>query len=113
MFKNFQPFDLLILLFAFLYGNLFVITFSSFQWGLFVIFFVVFILELVNKLLYQSFFQRNNKKQRSDNNFISKAEFLRKEKEFKKPIKSFFFLLLTFKRGFLLGFFVEAFKVGS
>ena len=108
MFQNLQPVDFLILLFGFLYGNLFVITFSRFQWDFFLIFSVVLFLEVLNKLCYL-----NYKKYKSLHEKKAQYESQFCEKPVKIHKKSVFFLFQLFKRGFLLGFFVEAFKVGS
>jgi hypothetical protein len=85
--KQLKSFDFLVLLVAFLYGNIFSIQNSEFNWSFFLIFFIAFLLEFLNKLVY----------------------LLQKKKKF------FYFSILinTMKRGFLLGFFLEAFKVGS
>ena len=85
-----QPFDFFLLLAGFLYGNLFVITFSQFNWGIFLIFLIVLGVEFINKSLYFSSTILKNKKK-----------------------NSLELLVNTSKRGFLLGFFIEAFKVGS
>jgi hypothetical protein len=108
MFQNFQPLDFLILLFGFLYGNLFVITFSTFHWDLFLIFSVVLFLEILNKVF-------NSNSQGVENSFHDKKKYSIQffEKFSKNSQKSLFILFQLFKRGFLLGFFIEAFKVGS
>ena len=108
MFQNFQPVDFLILLFGFLYGNLFVITFSSFQWNFFFIFFIVFFLEILNTIFY--FYYEGSEIRDNDKIGVSIQSF---NKSRRTNQKSIFFLFQLFKRGFLLGFFVEAFKVGS
>lgn len=108
MFQNFQILDFLILLVGFLYGNLFVITFSSFHWDFFLIFSVVLFLEVLNKVFYfnyQGVKNFSHKKKEYSIQFFKKSS-----KNFQKSI---FVLFQLFKRGFLLGFFVEAFKVGS
>ena len=84
--KDFQAFSFLLLLLGFICGNLFGINFYFIKWNIFSIFFVPFLLEVGN------FFQTKLK----NNNF---------------KIKLLFFDYL--KRGFLLGIFIEAFKVGS
>jgi hypothetical protein len=89
MFQQMQPFDFFLLLFAFFYGNLFAITFSTMNWGFLLIVFLVVFVECSNKIIY-SFSSRIK------TNWYSKG-----------------ILLNTLKRGFLLGLFVEAFKVGS
>ena len=89
--KKLNSFDLLILLLAFLYGNLFAIANCSINWSLVLIFCIVFFLELINKIIYL----------RGNNNFLQILEFY--------PL----ILLNLLKRGFILGLFLEAFKVGS
>lgn len=143
----FQPMYFLILLVGFLYGNLFVITFSNFQWNFFLIFSLVFFLEVLNKLFYYNdqasenlskikfslarlrlgpfpkiakFYPFTNLTNSGRDKIL---QFWKDEKtqitahSFEKPLranqKSLFFCFQFFKRGFLLGFFVEAFKVGS
>ena len=108
MFQNFQALDFLILLFGFLYGNLFVITFSSFHWDFFLIFSIVLFLEILNKVFYFNYQGVENCSHEKKNYSI---QFF--EKSPKNSQKSLFVLFQLFKRGFLLGFFVEAFKVGS
>lgn len=108
MFQIFQPLDFLILLFGFLYGNLFVLTFSSFHWDFFLIFYVVLFLEILNKVFYF------NSKRVENFSHHKKQSFIQFFGNFpKNSHKSIFVLFQLFKRGFLLGFFVEAFKVGS
>ena len=100
MLKNFKLFDFLLLLIGFFYGNLFAINFSNTNWNLAFIFFIVSFLELINKILYFSFEKKKIKTQH-----ITKAKFC---------VTTFGFIILnTVKRGFLLGLFLEAFKVGS
>jgi hypothetical protein len=89
--KKITGFDFFLFLYAFLCGNLFTIQCSKLDWGLFLIFGVVFSLEIIQKFAYSVFYQKE-----SNQNFIP----------------CFFFVTLV-KRGFLLGFFIEAFKVGS
>ncbi len=101
MVKKINVFDFLLVVIGFIYGNLFVINFSSLQWNLILIFFIVFIVEFLNKLLY---FRIDKTRKASRNS----TQILRN----KEP--NFVFLLPnTLKRGFLLGLFLEAFKVGS
>lgn len=50
--KLIQPFDFFLILFAFIYGNLFAIHSSSTDSSLFIIFCVVCLLEALNKILY-------------------------------------------------------------
>ena len=111
--KKFNPFDFFILLCAFLYGNIFTIQCSTLNWGFVLIFGVVVLIEILEKSVY--FFFTNQKQEICPKNtkfFFNFVEhgipLLIKEKTF-----SSFFLLNTAKRGFLLGFFLEAFKVGS
>jgi hypothetical protein len=110
MLQKIQPLDLFILLFAFIYGNLFVITFSKMNWGILLIFFIVLFFEFLNQLIYLLFNPKNSASQiRNQVILISiKPEFYGNKKR-----NYISFLLNTFKRGFLLGFFIEAFKVGS
>ena len=86
-----HSFDFFILLYGFLYGNIFAIQYSTMKWGLFFIFGVVFFLEMIQRVLYLLLYRKSPKQ--------------------RFPFS--FFLVNTLKRGFLLGFFVEAFKVGS
>lgn len=96
------------------------------NWGFLLIFIIVFFLEAINKFLYFLF---ENTKEFSKkkkpvfvpklNNFEKKtdvgsgiSDFLITKKR-KKVFKYSFLLTNLVKRGFLLGFFVEAFKVGS
>lgn len=148
--QKLQAFDLFILLSAFLYGNLFVITFSQLHWGFVLISCIVLFVEFSNKVLYSSFFEKQGKPQTADFlgspntqkpfnscdpkftnqneavETLSKISFwaqrrqvsfvFSKQNTEKKSIKPTFrhgLLLNTLKRGFLLGFFIEAFKVGS
>lgn len=96
--QKLQAFDLFILLSAFLYGNLFVISFSQLHWGFVLISCIVLFVELSNKILYNSFWEKKTQNT---------------QKESIKPTFRHGLLLNTLKRGFLLGFFIEAFKVGS
>ena len=86
-----HPFDFFILVYAFLYGNIFTVQYSTMRWGFLVIFGLVFFLEISQKGLYL-------------------LSALNNQKPF---LKFSFFFLNILKRGVLLGFFVEAFKVGS
>lgn len=98
VFKFIQPLDFFVFLFAFLYGNLFLISYSKLNWGICLICCFVSFIEFLNKFLYFYFVKKN----------YSKKEIS------KKKIFSYIGILLnTLKRGFLLGFFIEAFKVGS
>ena len=122
-----QAFDVFSLLAAFLYGNLFVMSFSTLNWGMFLIGFIVVVVECINRILYQLFFENNQKFRTSfDPNFRiywQNEKFptkfsglfstnLKKKKFFKGAVVPAL-ILNTIKRGFLLGFFIEAFKVGS
>lgn len=64
VFQEIRPVDFFVLLCAFLYGNLFVITFSGMSWGLLLISLIIIFFEVLNTLLYFSFFQKNKKKKR-------------------------------------------------
>ncbi len=88
--KKINVSDFLILLIGFVYGNLFVINYSNANWNFLLIFFIIFFVELINKSNYFIFF-----KNYTENNFF------------------LFNFINTIRRGFLLGIFVEAFKVGS
>lgn len=96
MLNQFHPLDFFLFLAAFVYGNLFAIQFPNLQWGGVFIFGLVIFLETINKFLYSS--------QRLNN---------RKKSLTRSPINSLCIVTNTMKRGFLLGFFIEAFKVGS
>ena len=108
--KNVNPFDFFILLCAFLYGNIFAIQWSTLDWGFLLIFGVVFFIEIIDNFLY-FFFNPNYKKYSRTLPFPKFFEFGAKWDFWVKI--SPYFLLNTVKRGFLLGFFLEAFKVGS
>lgn len=141
-----QPFDLFILLSAFLYGNLFVISFSRLNWGFLLIFGSVLVVECFNRILYSSVSTNFIKQTKTKKNFFffqvtptqkpsnfrvkqgwfQKIEFFGKkskiqfciqntenEHNFGSRVFLFYLVLNTLKRGFLLGFFIEAFKVGS
>lgn len=103
--QNVNPFDFFLLLCFFVYGNIFTIQCSSLNWGFFLIFGIVIFLEIIDNLFYISF---NFTKQKL-NHFSTR--FSKRNLSFSK--NSPFFLLNTIKRGFLLGLFLEAFKVGS
>ena len=108
--KNVNPFDFFILLCAFIYGNIFAIQWSTLDWGFILIFEVVFFIEILDKFLY-FFFNPNYKKHSRTLPFPKFFKFGAKWGFWVKI--SPYFLLNTVKRGFLLGFFLEAFKVGS
>ena len=86
--------SLIVLFFGFSFGNLFGTFISSIRnfnvWDGLIISLILLFCELVNYLLYQQN-KRNSKKQ----------------------INEFYNLLNSFKIGLLLGFFIDAFKVGS
>lgn len=90
--------DFFLIFGAFVYGNLFAIQFSKLNWGFILIFGITLYIELLQKFLYllQNRLLSSNKKATP-----------------KKKLPSFIFFLTIIKRGFLLGFFLEAFKVGS
>lgn len=127
--NKFRAFDLLILLSAFLYGNLFVMSFSKLDWGFFLISCIVLFVEGGNKILYSRFLKKNGKQPHKTFANSKKISFWDQQRGFafapliqrrKTNEKDFFkgpylisILLNTLKRGFLLGFFIEAFKVGS
>ena len=115
--KTINPFDFCILLWAFLYGNIFAIQCSTLDWGFVFIFGVVLFLETVQRFFYLCF---NTNQQTINRKHGTKTSFWRDMYIFfwaspksTKEIFAPFFLLNTMKRGFLLGFFLEAFKVGS
>lgn len=135
-FKKLNPFDFFLLLCSFLYGNIFALQCSEFDWGFFLIFGVVFFIETLEKFVYMFFKGPHEEKKLNTTKtfffiswFCSKISKIRPKKTFfgpddlgflrKKNTNVFFvrhspfFLLNSLKRGFLLGFFVEAFKVGS
>ena len=96
--KKIEPLSFLFLLLSFLFGNLFGINFSFINWNIFYIFLILFVLEIGN------FFTLKVKQ-----NYISKKLFSLKESKTRIKFELFNYI----KRGFLLGIFVEAFKVGS
>ena len=129
-----EPFDFFILLCAFFYGNLFALQFSTINWGFLLIFIIVFFLEAINKLLYflfentKEFSQKKEPVLSKNGNHFWKPKFFNFRKKTdvdsgvayfaitrktKEALKYSFFLTNLVKRGFILGFFVEAFKVGS
>jgi len=121
-----EPFDFFILLCAFFYGNLFALQFSTINWGFLLIFIIVFFLEAINKLLYFLFENTKEFSQKKEPVFVPKFFNFRKKtdvdsgvayfaitRKTKEALKYSFFLTNLVKRGFILGFFVEAFKVGS
>ena len=128
MLKQNKAFNFFILLFAFLCGNLFILTYSNLNWGLLLIFSVIFLLEFLTQFLYSRFFLDLKKQQnqllgspfrpprsRFEDQVIPKMNFLVWLTSCfgtREP-NSVFIFINTLKRGFLLGFFIEAFKVGS
>ena len=98
--KNINSFDFFVLLCAFVYGNIFSIQCSKVNWDFFVIFSIVFLIEILERVLYLVF----NRTKKTTSRTIPYFSFFG---------ISPFFLVTTMKRGFLLGIFVEAFKVGS
>ena len=98
--KKIEPLSFLFLLLSFLFGNLFGINFSFINWNICYIFLIPFVLEIGN------FFAL---KVKQNQNHISKKLFSLKESKTKIKFELFNYI----KRGFLLGIFVEAFKVGS
>ena len=135
--KRFKFFDFLGLLGGFIYGNLFAINYSSLNWNFLILFCVIFFLEIINKMFYKNLFNNsigleNRAKNRTlrskntasqkinfwDNNPFTKNEFSVINSNVFWNLSStftvnFWVLINTLKRGFLLGLFVEAFKVGS
>jgi hypothetical protein len=128
MFEQNKAFNFFLLLFAFLCGNLFVLTYSTLNWGILLIFLIIFLLEFSTQFLYSTVFidlkkSQNNiirsplrsPKQNSEDQTVSKIAIFGWLSSFfgtKEPNLLFVFAN-TMKRGFLLGFFIEAFKVGS
>lgn len=98
--KNINSFDFFLLLCAFVYGNIFSIQCSKLNWGFFVIFGIVFLIEILEIVFYLVF----NTTKKPTNRTVPYFSFIG---------ISPFFLVTTMKRGFLLGIFLEAFKVGS
>jgi hypothetical protein len=132
VFQYIQLFDFFILLVAFLYGNLFVLTCSNYNWDMTFLFFIVLFLEFLNKILYFIFSKKvffkdrpvskddqllsfQGKKQKSLGLFFRKQVVSRKKRSFSSTLSFLEFAIIfnILKRGFLLGFFVEGFKVGS
>ena len=109
MLKQISFFDLFVLFCAFIYGNLFAIQYSRLNWNILLIFCIVLFLEFLNKTLY--FFR---KKEVAGYLIKEKFQSILPQFKEKKKIPSYPYILTnTLKRGLLLGFFVEAFKVGS
>ena len=122
------PFDFFLLLSAFVYGNVFAIQNSRLEWNSIVIFGIIFCLEIVEKIV-SLFFKKKRKTETSTFFFFKFIGFENTHTQVKvqnsvmKTNKKKFlpifeeiwiaFLLNLLKRGFLLGFFLEAFKVGS
>jgi hypothetical protein len=117
--KGFAPFDFFILLCAFVYGNIFTIQCSKLNWGFLLIFGVIFFIEILDKLFYFFLFLFFENKKKTKNlhknnqpNIFVNAKLLQFQFNIEN-ILNIFFLVNTLKRGFFLGFFLEAFKVGS
>lgn len=113
-FKKIKPFDFFLLLCSFLYGNVFAIQCSNLNWGFLLIFGVVFFIENLEKFAYMVFKvnqQTTNQKVTKTLFFISSSQ--KNNTNYFFVTDATFFLLNSLKRGFLLGFFLEAFKVGS
>uniref|UniRef100_UPI0030030236 conserved protein Ycf20 n=1 Tax=Prototheca miyajii TaxID=2034260 RepID=UPI0030030236 len=89
-------FSFFIVLFSFIIGNLIGILLKNISYNIITLFLINLLIEFANYLCYSSF---------SSNSFNIK--------NFTIAGKQIIKLLNTFKRGFLLGIFVEAFKVGS
>ena len=134
---------LLILLTSFLFGNLFGINFSGINWNFCLIFFIVLFFECLNFLIYRNFKQFVTKTSffsKKKNIFCPQIKFGEKQSlgtqyfelnnKNQLPISpdlpvlkqsgngitavgTMKTVLESFRRGFLLGIFVEAFKVGS
>ena len=103
--KIFKSLSLLFLLTSFIFANLFGINFNFINWNLFSIFSIPLSFELVN------FFTNKLKNNNKLNNIIQN-----KNPESINFYTSNYLILFIFdslKRGFLLGIFIEAFKVGS
>lgn len=98
--KNINSFDFFLLLCAFVYGNIFSIQCSKLNWDFFLIFGIIFLIENLERVFYLVF----NRTKKVRNRTIPYFSFFG---------ISPFFLVTTMKRGFLLGIFLEAFKVGS
>lgn len=118
--KKINPFDFFLLLCSFLCGNIFAIQCSNLHWGFLLIFGIVFFLENLENFAYMSFNtkqQTTEQKATKNSFFISWPQnyrFLQKNRANLFSVTNvMFFLLNSLKRGFLLGFFLEAFKVGS
>ena len=109
--KNFNSISLLFLLTSFIFANLFGINFYFINWNIFSIFLVPILLELVN---FFSTRLKNNFKNLS----LKPTPSQKIEKNFNilnfQKLSQFIIYFFDYlKRGFLLGIFLEAFKVGS
>ena len=120
IFKKISPFDFFLLLCSFVYGNIFAIQCANLNWGFLLLFGIIFFIENLEKFVYMIFNanqQMTDKKTTKTLFFISSSQnhrFLQKNKTNSVFVKDApFFLVNSLKRGFLLGFFLEAFKVGS
>lgn len=88
---KFQGINFFFILFSFLLGNLFGINSKLIFWNGIFLFLIPIILELINSI--------NSK------NLVNKKKIVK--------IDTLVIILNSIKRGFLLGIFLEAFKVGS
>lgn len=98
-FKNkpkFKAVSFLFLLMSLIFGNLFGINLSNFNWNLLSLFLVPLVLESGNLVMMT----------------LKKTE---KGRANQQPLLNQFFINIfpSIKRGFLIGIFIEAFKVGS
>ena len=97
--KKFEAIHLYFLISGFILGNLFGINSNLIFWNGFCIFAVVLVLEIINGL-NSKFFLTEKKIFKEDSLYVIQKN-------------TFIFYLNLMKRGFLLGIFLEAFKVGS
>ena len=117
--KQINSLDLLIVLYAFLYGNLFAIHNSRLNWSLILIFCIVFFLEFLSKTIYFIRYKEIELKSDFNKDWIVKSKLqpifqrFRERKKIKQNENYPCIIINTLKRGFLLGFFLEAFKIGS
>lgn len=103
--KIFKSISLLFLLTSFIFANLFGINFNFIKWNLFSIFSIPLLLEIFN------FFTTKLKNNNRFNKIIKNKN--NESVNFYKSNNLLLFLFDYLKRGFLLGIFIEAFKVGS
>ena len=134
---------LLIFLTSFLFGNLFGINFSGINWNFCLIFFIVLFFECLNFFISRnfkqfvtktSFFSKKKnlfpKQSCPQNEILGRTQYFELNNKNQLPISpdlpvpkqsgkgitevgTMKTVLESFRRGFLLGIFVEAFKVGS